>query len=209
MNKGNRFILENLAARVMGTKLPPYWLFDRTNIAHVDASQYDVRVTTAEVMALSDEDLEDIVRHNALGIPMQCPLTLRIPKVDEEEWLLPFEPLISVTGHNIITRRQVAKSKMRGTVKERWAQDDYSVKIQGVLMGEDGYPKEDVARLRAMCEATFVECYCPLLDIFGIDYLVIEEFDFPMTTGPRNQNYTINALSDDMHQLIWLDQQLI
>lgn len=199
--KTSRFILENLAARVIGLKFPPYvpYLFEHR--AQIEGDTYDI--FRQQIVEKTDEELKDLIRHNALGYPMTLPLSMRIEQEGEEEWLLPFEPLVSVTGKNIIVRRQVNKGKVRGSIKERWTQDDYSIKIEGILMGKDNdYPEEDVARLRKFCEAAKVEVYSPLLEIFGITRMVIEQYDFPMTTGSNNQNYSLSCHSDDIYKLL-------
>lgn len=199
--KISRFILENMAARVVGLKFPPYVPYLFTQRKQIDDDSYDnIRQQFADK---SDDELESLIRrHNALGCPMILPLSLRLEEEGEEEWLLPYEPLISVTGKNIITRRQVNKGRIRGSIKERWAQDDYSIKIEGILIGQDGYPEEDVAKLRKYCEAAKVEVYCPLLEIFGISRMVIEQYEFPMTTGVHNQNYSLTCHSDDIYKLL-------
>ena len=111
--------------------------------------------------------------------------------------------MISVNGQNILVRRNVSKGKIRGSIKERWTQDDYSVRIEGILMGMDGkYPEADVAKLRSFCEAGHVKALNPLLEIFGISQLAIESWDIPFTSGTINQNYTIQAYSDDIYK--WL-----
>lgn len=144
MNTATRFLLENMALRVIGGKVPPYWLFRDTELADVDSAEYD------SVRAMSDGELEETVRTNALGVPMQLPMRLKLEEAGAEEWLLPMEPMVSLTGQNIITRRHVNKGRVRGSIKERWAQDDYSITVEGILMGMDGkYPEEDVARLRS------------------------------------------------------------
>lgn len=195
--KVHRFVLENIAARVIGLKFPPYVPYLFNERAHIKDEGYDIVLPIEDK---SDEELNDVIRHNAIGYPMVLPLKLAIP--GEEGWLLPYEPIISITGKNIITRRQVNKGKIRGSIKERWAQDDYSIKIQGVLIGEDGYPKGDVEKLRAYCEAASLEVENPLLDIFGISRLVIEQYDFPATTGSFNQNYSLTCHSDDVYKLL-------
>lgn len=220
--KIGRFLLENIAARVIGVKMPPYWLQFVNRIgggnvgsikrlAKIDTSKYDevdVESPLASVDAgdysdlqlMSDDELSDWVRANALGVPMQMPMSLRVG--DGEEWLLPYEPLVSLTGKNIITRRQVAKGKTRGSIKERWAQDDYSIKIDGIFIGKDGYPMEEVNKLRKVCEAGQVEVYTPLLDFFGITRMVVESWDIPMTTGLHNQNYSLSCYSDETYKLL-------
>jgi len=88
MNTATRFALENMAFRVYGGKIPPYWLFRKTGVNDMDASDFDV------VRNMSDEELEDTVRTNALGIPMQQPLRLCLEEAGAEEWLVPMEPMI-------------------------------------------------------------------------------------------------------------------
>lgn len=192
-----RFLLENMALRVTGGKVPPYWLMGKTVLREVDNNDF------GGLRGMTDEELEDIVRTNALGIPMVMPLSLRLDVEGAEEWLLPEEPMISITGQNIITRRHVSKGRLRGSIKERWTQDDYTVKIEGLLLGRDGrYPKNDVERLRRYCEAGKVKVLCPLLEIFGITQIAIESWDIPFTSGTTNQNYEITAYSDDIYKLL-------
>ena len=187
-----RFLLENMALRVTG-----YWLMGKTVLREVDNNDF------SGLRGMTDEELEDIVRTNALGIPMVMPLSLRLDVEGAEEWLLPEEPMISITGQNIITRRHVSKGRLRGSIKERWTQDDYTVKVEGLLLGRDGrYPKNDVERLRRYCEAGKVKVLCPLLEIFGITQIAIESWDIPFTSGTTNQNYEITAYSDDIYKLL-------
>ena len=192
-----RFLLENMALRVTGGKVPPYWLMGKTVLREVDNNDF------SGLRGMTDEELEDIVRTNALGIPMVMPLSLRLDVEGAEEWLLPEEPMISITGQNLITRRHVSKGRLRGSIKERWTQDDYTVKVEGLLLGRDGrYPKNDVERLRRYCEAGKVKVLCPLLEIFGITQIAIESWDIPFTSGTTNQNYEITAYSDDIYKLL-------
>lgn len=193
----SKFILGNIAARTTGLKVPPYWLFNQPVVTRQDPSEYD------ELMMLEEAELEDMVRTNALGVPMRFPLEISL--VDQEEWwLVPIEPLITLTGRNIIVRRQVSKGKIRGSIKERWTQDDYQVKIEGALMDlkRDDYPRDDVQKLRNFCEAAKLKVRCPLFEIFSINQIVVESYDFPFTKGIQNQQYTINAYSDDTYKLL-------
>lgn len=203
MNTVTRFMLENMALRVIGGKVPPYWLFRNTELTGVDTAEYDF------IHSMTDGELEEAVRTNALGIPMQLPMRLKLEEAGAEEWLMPMEPMVSLTGQNIITRRHVNKGRVRGSIKERWSQDDYSITVEGVLMGMDGkYPEEDVAKLRSFCEAAHVEVLNPLLEIFGISHMVIESWDIPFTSGEANQNYTLKAQSDDIYKLLLTREDL-
>lgn len=193
--KTSRFLLENLAARVTGLKIPPYIPYLWEQRSQVSQGAYD------QFSSKTDEELSEIVRANALGVPMYCPMSLKI-EGSREEWLLPYEPMVSVTGKNIIIRRQVNKGRVRGSIKERWVQDDYLIKIEGILIGDNAYPEGDVAQLRKFCEEAKVEVFCPILEIFGISRMVIENYDFPMTTGSTNQNYSLTCYSDDIYKLL-------
>lgn len=209
MSTINRFILQNLALRAMGlTKVPPYWLFRENNFHGVNLGYMSAAKTIPDssgfdVETMSDAELEDVVRTNATGVPMVLPLRFQLEESGAQEWLFPMEPMISVNGQNILVRRNVSKGKIRGSIKERWTQDDYSVRIEGILMGMDGkYPEADVAKLRSFCEAGHVKALNPLLEIFGISQLAIESWDIPFTSGTINQNYTIQAYSDDIYKLL-------
>lgn len=209
MSTTNRFILQNLALRAMGlTKVPPYWLFRENNFHGVNLGYMSAAKTIPDssgfdVETMSDAELEDVVRTNATGVPMVLPLRFQLEESGAQEWLFPIEPMISVNGQNILVRRNVSKGKIRGSIKERWTQDDYSVRIEGILMGMDGkYPEADVAKLRSFCEAGHVKALNPLLEIFGISQLAIESWDIPFTSGTINQNYTIQAYSDDIYKLL-------
>lgn len=207
--KTNRFILQNMALRALGlTKMPPYWLFRENNVlgknlGYLSAAKTIPDSSEFNVENMTDEELEDVVRTNARGIPMVLPLRFQLEESGSKEWLFPLEPMISLNGQNILTRRHVSKGTIKGSIKERWTQDDYTVRIEGLLMGEDGkYPEEDVSRLRAFCEAGHVKALNPLLEIFGISQLAIESWDIPFTSGTANQNYSIQAYSDDIYKLL-------
>lgn len=196
MSKVARNILENTAYRCVGNKFPPYWLFRRDDINEVDPDTYE------RIQKMSDEELVDTIKANALGVPMTQPLRFRLEEPGAQDWYFPVEPMISLAGENIIVRRQVNKGVIKGTIKERWTQGDYSVSIQGVLIGEGSYPSADVSQLRTFCEAGRVVCVNSLLEIFGISHLVITSWDIPFTSGADSQNYTIKAYSDDIYKLL-------
>ena len=210
-----RFILENIAARVLPGKIPPYFLFRNPAVGSADPSGIAFS-PAAEVPApddydfgnMSDDELADMVRTNALGIPMQMPIEMRTE--GGQWWTLPVEPMVSVSGKNVITKKQVSKGRVRGTIKERWTQDDYEISIEGILMDFDGkaYPTADVKKLREFCESASVEVSSPLFEIFSIDRMVIESYSFPFTSGPANQAYSISAVSDDIYKLLLKKEDL-
>ena len=125
-----------------------------------------------------------------------------------EKFLLPYEPMLSISSKNNIVKRTVAKigseEKQQGTVKERWSRDDYEIKITGVLIGSiltgdvsQCYPKEDFEKLKNFLEGkSSWMVYCEPLQLLGINRIVIEEMSFPFTKGENVQAYEISALSD-------------
>ena len=117
--------------------------------------------------------------------------------------MFPYEPQVTIQGSNVLVKKQVQKGAVRGTIKERWAQGDFSLSINGILMGEDGqYPEEDVKTLRSFCEAGKILVKSPQMELFSITQIVVEDWNIPFTSGQANQAYTINAVSDDIYKLL-------
>lgn len=135
-------------------------------------------------------------------VAMVMPLTLYLP--DDTPWLLPYEPLISVQGENIIIKRNVAKSEGRGSIKERWAEGDIKVAIEGTFINDDPqkYPATEVQKLRQVIkQRRAIKIENELLQLLNVNYLVIEEYNLPFSKGENVQNYSLTALSDDSYNL--------
>lgn len=129
---------------------------------------------------------------------------------------MPYEPLISISGKNVIAKRRVAKiiqdakNPLTGTIKERWAQDDYEITITGVLIGallkgkyQDCYPKDDFEKLKkVLTHAKEIRVNCAPLELLGIHKIVIDDFSFPFTKGENVQAYEIKACSDYSYNLL-------
>ena len=210
-----RFILENLAARVIPGKVPPYFLFGDTAVKEADSHKiiYNPQPTITEYKGygfdrMSDGELADYIRTNALGIRMTMPVQIRADGSDW--WTLPLEPHVTISGKNVIVKKQVSKGYIRGTIKERWAQDDYEISISGILMNfeSDDYPAKDVQMLKNMCECAKLEVASPLFELFSIYRIVVESYSFPFTSGPVNQAYEISAVSDDIYRLLLKKEDL-
>lgn len=170
----------------MGTALPPYWKHIEQLIANVP---------------------NDLKPDKLLGVKCYCPLSLRW-EGEKEWWQLPIDPVIAVRGQNTIVKRSVLKvatgdKARRGTVKELWSQGDYEVSIAGILVsGTAGeLPENDIRKLRNYCEGReSVEVNSPLLTLFGIERIAIEQFEFPHTAGMENQQYNLTCSSDDFYK---------
>lgn len=148
----------------------------------------------------------DKVEQTIFGTPQVMPLSVKL-KSETSYWLFPVEPMISVDGKNILVKRNVAKRKNGfGSIKEYWTQDDYSISIQGLITDssrEYDYPREDVVTLTKYCNAKEpLDVKCPILELLGINRIVIETFSLPFTKGPENQNFSIIAYSDTDWSLI-------
>ena len=189
----------NLALKItnaLGYNLPPPFLFGKSVVVDPDLgkSDYDKKAFN-EKYGSTPEDMVFLV-----------PVKLRLDKEKEDKgFWLPLDPLISVSGKNIIRRRYVAKSKMRGSIKETWSQDDYEVTIAGLIQGDD---QDDVhkrvKKLRKYLEAAeAIHVTCDVLNnAFKIHRIAVESYDFPFTKGMENQAFTIKAYSDDNYQLL-------
>jgi len=121
------------------------------------------------------------------------------------KFTFPIECNIDISGGNIIAKRNVAKGKKRGTMKERWSQDDYKITISGVFISDepDKYPSEDLATLMKFCEAPLaIRVYCEPLQALFIDSIVIENYDLPRTKGEDSQYFQLNCLSDNDIELL-------
>lgn len=139
---------------------------------------------------------------------------LKIKKeTDKFFYMLPWEPLISISARNIIAKRNVAKSgsKFIGTIKERFSTDDYEITITGAFYGQsmigkypNTYPRQDMRRLKEyLLSAKRLRVECEPLQILDINFIVIEEVSFPFTKGENVQAYEIKAVSDFDWDLIY------
>jgi hypothetical protein len=120
-------------------------------------------------------------------------------------YTFPYEPMISISGKNIIARRNIAKApNVIGTVKEHWCQDDYEITITGSIFGAkeignyaECYPISDFEKLRDYCtDPSGLEVLCEPLQLLGIDRLIVDSFSFPFTKGENVQAYEIKCYSD-------------
>lgn len=127
------------------------------------------------------------------------------PNVPEPYYTFPFEPMISIAGKNLIVRRNIAKApNVIGSVKERWAQDDYEITITGSIFGvkemgnyAECYPIAEFEKLKNYCTNPYgIEVLCEPLQLLGISRLVVDSFTFPFTKGENVQAYELKCYSD-------------
>lgn len=123
------------------------------------------------------------------------------------DYMLPNEPLISISGKNRIVKTEIDGNE--GTFKEKFSRDDYSILIRGVAINEqnpDEYPTDIVRKLRQLCEETEVSVVNRLLGHFNVNQLVIESYNFPSVEGMIGvQPYEFKCLSDKTFELELID----
>lgn len=126
-------------------------------------------------------------------------------KVDGElEFRFPFDPILSLSSKNIITRRYVNKSGIRGSIKEHWSQDDWEITIQGVMIQENETLRNDkITQLRRyLNHGGAISVTCGVLNGLDIQRIVVESYDFPFTKGVENQAFVIKGYSDEDYTLL-------
>ena len=71
-----------------------------------------------------------------------------------------------------------------------------------------GYPYGDVSTLNELLQARKeLIVVCPVLEVFGIQQMVVTSLDLPFTKFENAQEYTITALSDNSWQLLIEDKK--
>ena len=183
-----------------GFNLPPYWLNRPvTVLGHEDADGADAGMSWVKRIKGEYEDNENIIKGKYLGNLYQAPLSVKLES-EAEWWMLPFDPVISVTGKNIIIRRNVLKadSNRRGSIKEIWSQDDYEINIAGVLIGEDGKRPE-----ANVCNGEPIYCNCTR---FARDFFNFcrENNRLLRTACPRNTPYTTSYFTVHIHITLYV-----
>ena len=179
---------------------------EETDIAILEPSKDSIKETGVVILGPSEDTIEETPASVLGSFMFQAKVDLRLENEPESaKFTLPFDPIISVSGQNKITRRYVAKSKTKGSIKELWSQDDYNISISGVLCGDENTGiNEYINKLQKYCEAK--ESIHITNDIlnngFRINRIAIESYDFPFTKGLEYQSFSIKAYSDDACNLL-------
>ena len=183
--------MENQKVTATGFNFPPYLIQD-----------FFLRVPEHYK---PDGDAAIEVRDNEFsGIRHHASLTFKAPGY-LQPFKFPIDPFISLSFKNSITRRQVSKGSTRGTIKERWTQDDVEITITGIFISDTiGTPIEvdHLYEYYDLHKAIQVQCSILNNPSIGINYIVIESIDLPFTKGMNNQAFQIKAYSDDVFHLL-------
>ena len=170
-----------------GISLPPILFKDKVVILNMNNQPSDIVLAGAA--------------YEGRIAPNQYPLTLMSDGLPDFKF--PIDPIISLSFRNIITRRTVAKGNKRGTVKERWTEDDVEISISGAFSSVAGAYPPEVEKLQKYFEYRGqIDVQCSLLNARDVFSIAIESLDFPHTKGLENQAFQIKAYSDDVFNLL-------
>lgn len=109
---------------------------------------------------------------------------------------------------NVNQTKNIVKTALQGrngTIKEYISDGDYVIDIKAALVSQDReYPEDAVRNLVAMLQLPFaIEVTSPLLQLFGVYSLVVEDYSFPTQAGFTNtQLVEMNCVSDSPIELI-------
>lgn len=121
-----------------------------------------------------------------------------------EEYVLPNEPLISMSLSKTIVETATVGKERKGTVKEYICTEDYALTIKGVCVNENPeereiYPAQQVQELQRLFEIndSLEVVGNPFLELFGIRNIVLKEIHWEEMAGQQGlQKYSITAVSD-------------
>lgn len=110
--------------------------------------------------------------------------------------------LVTVSQQKVIVKTTI--QGRNGTVKEYIGMDDFQVQVNGIITGANGVmPIKQIAGLNKMLIAPIpIEVACQFLQIFGIDYLVLDSYTLEEAEGAyAYQKFSLSFLSDVQQEL--------
>ena len=125
-----------------------------------------------------------------------------------------YPPLITISGSQTVLKTMMAGYS--GSVKEVVSLNDYKINIKGLALEKElysesagtdfdfkiykgVYPEREIRKIREICESgkSLQIVNSPYLSLFGIEYLMIENFNFIDFDGMEGvAPFTIDAYSD-------------
>lgn len=183
----SKFDLDELYRDLYGYVAPPFPAFG--NIGD--------QITPSNPLSAIAANLDQF-KKSALNIEMALPLKLSI---EGFEWQFPLEPIVSISGGNMLIMRYPNRPNGQGSHKERWAKKDYTVTVKGVLvdLADENYPADQISALRRFFDHEgSIKADNTLFRLFGFEYIAIEDFDIPFTEGQNMQEFSFTCYSDQL-----------
>lgn len=136
-----------------------------------------------------------------LGGEYKMPVKMGLTPKISDQYQLPNEPIISISGRKDVKLTTIRRPKGRGTVKEERSLGDYTIKIQGLCINTeaDDYPEDQVTSIRNLYEAKGVVYITNLFTrIFNIQKVSMLKPEFPRNANLsiRVQPYVLTCVSD-------------
>lgn len=140
-------------------------------------------------------DLNDVTKNNYIPLG--------------QETAIPFNAVELNTVLMTVTKnKRIVKTSLQGkdgTIKEYIGSDDYIITATGVVNNVAGksYPESEVRNLHTICQIPDqISVTSKFLQLFGIDYVVIESFQFAEQRGIKNQQaFEITMSSDEAPEI--------
>jgi hypothetical protein len=128
-------------------------------------------------------------------------------------WQMPNEPTISLRAGKRIEMTDINRLDPitglleRRNVLEEVSLGNYEIRLRGIIINEDdfdAYPKDDVIRIREICEKPgSVKIENAILGHFNINRVAIKFFDFQEVVGYVGaQAYELVLIQDDAYSLL-------
>lgn len=134
------------------------------------------------------------------GLPIYMPLVLQSVKPGGEDMVLD-SALIALSQSKVIVKTPLEGRD--GTVKEYINNGDHDINVTGLLCNKGpGYPKELVAELKTFLDAKKpIKVIHTVLNMMGINEVVIESWSLPHTPFTNGQTYKFKAVSEKAVEL--------
>ena len=119
---------------------------------------------------------------------------------------LPIDPLLSISGGNIITSRYAERDSTKGSYKEYWQQKDSTLSVKGVLIGDDqAQLHKQLNTLTSFLIKGAITINSNALEGLNVSKFVVKNWAFPTTPGIVNQAYSFTAITDELDYKLFED----
>lgn len=207
MNTAQVIDISQLFQRTFGSK--PYLVQKDGGLKADDSAGYNIGLSKPAEQAFTAKG--SLIKEQVKGIDIFLPLSF----YDGAEKIhLPYCS-VSIRGKKTVIKTPMVERK--GTVKELYSVDDYTMMVKGFLMADDRqFPEAELEQMKNLCERkTALTVDNALFNIFLSDRelkqdeqrrVVIMDYDFPEVTGGRHVRPFVLQLESDFIFTLELDQ---